>query len=288
MVNSNRFVNSNRLFNSSIGVSTSSQSTECECTGINMRWRSLSAHSCIFRNSLLVNTSDSITDSSNFSCSEHEQCASDDATSSLNMAISETHLSNHPSATNFPLDVDAYFTKETQHKAIVGPCDNIPFPVHYSPLLSRPKPDDTRRVIVNMSYPYGASLNDRISNTHYDGVDFTLKYPSVEDIVHTVQELGNDVLLSKIYVSRAFRNLRVDSRMRDKILQAIVRTIWLLAASHDIRLCYSHIPGVQNKEADALSRVFQNQELDQFCKELLATCICWPVNGLWCVPNVFL
>ena len=108
---------------------------------------------------------------------------------------------NHPSATNFPVDVDAYFTKETEHKAIVGPCEYIPFPVHYSPLLSRPKPDDTRRVIVNMSYPYGASLNDRISNTHYDGVDFTLKYPSVEDIVNTVQDLSNDVLLSKIDIS---------------------------------------------------------------------------------------
>ena len=117
---------------------------------------------------------------------------------------------NHPSATNFPMDVDAYFKKETEHKAIVGPCNHIPFPVHYSPLLSRPKPDDTRRVIVNMSYPYGASLNDRISNTHYDGVDFTLKYPSVEDIVNTVQDLGNDVLLSKIDISRAFRNLRVN------------------------------------------------------------------------------
>ena len=121
----------------------------------------------------------------------------------------DTSGDNHPSATNFPLDVDPYFTKETEHKAIVGPCEHIPFPIHYSPLLSRPKPDDTRRVIVNMSYPYGASLNDRISNTHYDSVDFVLKYPSVEDIVNMVQDLGNDVLLSKIDISRAFRSLRV-------------------------------------------------------------------------------
>ena len=61
-----------------------------------------------------------------------------------------------------------------------------------------------------MSYPYGASLNDKICNTHYDGVDFMLRYPSVDEIVKTVQELGNNVLLSKIEVSRAFRNLRVD------------------------------------------------------------------------------
>ena len=121
-----------------------------------------------------------------------------------------TECVNHPSAVNFPSDVDTYFKKETKHKAIVGPCDNIPFPVHYSPLLSRPKEGDTRRIIVNMSFPYGASVNDNINNNEYDGVDFDLRYPTVDDIVKSVQELGNEVLLSKIDVSRAFRNLRVD------------------------------------------------------------------------------
>ena len=121
-----------------------------------------------------------------------------------------TECTNHPSAVNFPSDVDAYFRKETKHKAIVGPCENIPFPIHYSPLLSRPKEGDTRRIIVNMSFPYGSSVNDNISNNEYDGVDFQLRYPTVDDIVKSVQDLGNEVLLSKIDVSRAFRNLRVD------------------------------------------------------------------------------
>ena len=61
-----------------------------------------------------------------------------------------------------------------------------------------------------MSYPYGVSLNDKICNKNYDGVDFVLKYPSVDEIVETVQHLGSDILLSKIDISRAFRNLRVD------------------------------------------------------------------------------
>ena len=39
-----------------------------------------------------------------------------------------TECVNHPSAVNFPSDVDAYFKKETKHKAIVEPCDSIPFP----------------------------------------------------------------------------------------------------------------------------------------------------------------
>ena len=92
----------------------------------------------------------------------------------------------------------------------MGPCDSIPFPIHYSPLLSRPKEGDTRRIIVNISFPYGSSVNDNISNNEYDGVDFQLHYPTVDDIMKSVQNLGSEALLLKIDVSRAFRNLRVD------------------------------------------------------------------------------
>ena len=127
-----------------------------------------------------------------------------------NNFIHNASVANHPSATQFPHDVDIYFEKELKHKAIVGPRPAFPFPVHYSPLLSRPKPDDTRRIIVNLSFPYGDSVNDRISNAIYDGANFQLKYPSVNNIVEAIHELGPDVLLSKIDVSRAFRNLRVD------------------------------------------------------------------------------
>ena len=67
------------------------------------------------------------------------------------------------------------------------------------------------RIIVNLSSPYGNSVNDRISNEVYDGTEFELKYPSVDNIVNAIHELGPDVLLSKIDVSRAFRNLRVDT-----------------------------------------------------------------------------
>ena len=120
------------------------------------------------------------------------------------------NVDNHPSASAFPRDIEAYFRKEVQHNAIVGPCANIPFPVHYSPLLSRPKANDTRRVIVNLSFPYGDSVNECIPNDWYDGAPYELKYPSLDNIVGTIEELGPDVLLSKIDVSRAFRNLRVD------------------------------------------------------------------------------
>ena len=115
-----------------------------------------------------------------------------------------TLVENHPSAVNFPSDVDTYFQKELVH--------NLPFPVHYSPILSRPKPDDTRCIIVNLNYPYGMSLNDCISDDVYDNMSFKLKYPAVQDIVDEIQAFHSDVLLLKIDISRAFRNLRIDPR----------------------------------------------------------------------------
>ena len=124
--------------------------------------------------------------------------------------VFNNNVVNHPSTNQFPDDIDAYFVKELKNRAIVGPCENFPFDIHYSPILSRPKTDDTRRVIVNLSHPWGQAVNDHISNEIYDGVPYSLKYPSVQDIVDAVDALGGDVLLSKIDISRAFRNLRVD------------------------------------------------------------------------------
>ena len=117
---------------------------------------------------------------------------------------------NHPSAVKFPEDVHAYFNKELTHKAIAGPFNDFQFPVHYSPMLTRPKTDDTRRVIVNLSYPYGHSVNDAISKDVHDTVQFNLKYPSIDHIVDAIGQSDTRVMLSKIDVNRAFCNLCVD------------------------------------------------------------------------------
>ena len=54
---------------------------------------------------------------------------------------------------------------------------------------------DSRRVIVYLSAPYGASVNDCIENDLYDGVPYTLTYPSVDNIVNGIQDLNGDVML---------------------------------------------------------------------------------------------
>ena len=55
--------------------------------------------------------------------------------------------------------------------------------LHCSPMLTRPKAGSTnRRVIVNLSWPHGRSVIDKVCNDGYMGSVFKLKYPTVDDI----------------------------------------------------------------------------------------------------------
>ena len=89
------------------------------------------------------------------------------------------------------------FIKETSHKAIAGSCNHILFDVLFSPLLSRPKPDNSRRVIVHLTSPSGNSVNHCIDNdVYYDVEQYSLEYPSIGNIVDTIEVLSCDVMLS--------------------------------------------------------------------------------------------
>ena len=74
-------------------------------------------------------------------------------------------------------------------------------------------------------------------------------------------------------------------RIKDNYMQAVARSIWLIAASNDIKLVYSHIPGTENVKADALSRLFERgfnyQAWFQDCKW-------WPIHGAYFFPNLFI
>ena len=86
------------------------------------------------------------------------------------------------------------------------PCEGF----HCSPLLTRPKDGDKRRVILNLSYPKGASGNDLVDRQHFDHSEFVLKFPTVEEIAKESLRFGTEAVLAKVDVARAFRNLRVD------------------------------------------------------------------------------
>ena len=81
---------------------------------------------------------------------------------------------------------------------------------HCSPLLTRSKDGNKCKVIMNLSYPKGSSVNDLVDRQHFDHSEFALKFPTVEKIARESLNFGTEGFLAKIDVACAFRNLRVD------------------------------------------------------------------------------
>ena len=119
---------------------------------------------------------------------------------------------NHTSATQFPLDVDAYIEEECGYGTLLGPFKENPIvDCHTSPFMTRNKPNsDRRRVIIDLSWPIGASVNAGIDKDTYLNSPFALTFPTVDDIASQLKRLGRGALLYKIDVSRAFHHMRID------------------------------------------------------------------------------
>ena len=127
--------------------------------------------------------------------------------------LHNTDVSNHASAVQYPEAVTEYLEKEMALGAILGPVAKVPHAnYHCSSLLTRPKDLNKCRVILDLSYPAGASVNHFVDKTLFDGSHFTLKFPTVDNIVQEIINCNDDPHLIKIDVSHAFRNLRVDPR----------------------------------------------------------------------------
>ena len=82
-------------------------------------------------------------------------------------------LSNHPAAAQNSIFLRSYVHKELAHHSICGPFTSYPFDTNcvISPLLCVPKRDsDEPRVVHDLSFPEGFSVNDGISMNHLDSV----------------------------------------------------------------------------------------------------------------------
>ena len=74
--------------------------------------------------------------------------------------------------------------------------------------MSRAKPNsDRRRVIIDLTWPVGASVNAGIGKTFYLGSPFFLTFPTVDPITR-VDACG--ALLFKVDVRRAFCHVKID------------------------------------------------------------------------------
>ena len=126
-------------------------------------------------------------------------------------SLANKDVVNHFSALQYPSAVTEYLHKEVNSGAILGPFDDIPYhEFHCFPLLTRPKDIDKRRVILNLSYPSTNSVNDRVTRNFFDGQQFLLKFPTVDHIIDQIKATEGRVLLAKIDIARAFRNLCID------------------------------------------------------------------------------
>ena len=122
-------------------------------------------------------------------------------------------LVNHKGAYSFPEHVDNYISKELSFGAMIGPFECNPFDCQpfIAPLNTVPKKDSiNRRVIMDMSFPLEFSVNAGIPNDTYLGIEFSLTYPSIDDLIHIIWDKGPGCLLFKRDLSRAYRQIYVD------------------------------------------------------------------------------
>ena len=142
---------------------------------------------------------------------------------------------NHTSALKHSDHVSRYFSEEIKYGAIWGPFKEPPFPCHISPILTREKPNSSnRRVILELSFPVGQSVNDGVAKDKYLNSYFELKYPSVDDIVYKLKQLGTNALLYKIILSRAFRHIRIDPGISSVLSMVIIILLELCHSVFDM------------------------------------------------------
>ena len=86
------------------------------------------------------------------------------------------------------------------YNAILGPYDEPPLdPLHVSPFMTRDKPNATnRRVIIDLSFPQGKSVNAGSIKDSYLNTPFILKLPTIDHITNRVKLLGKGCMIYKI------------------------------------------------------------------------------------------
>jgi hypothetical protein len=122
------------------------------------------------------------------------------------------HKINHASANNYPNQVNKYIEKEIAAGAL-HPVDHTKFTFyHTSPLMSRPKEGNNRRIILDLSWPkdIGSSINSCVPVDTYLDSKFILKLPTVETICNIINSYLVPVVLFKVDLARAFRQMPLD------------------------------------------------------------------------------
>ena len=115
---------------------------------------------------------------------------------------------NHKGAELYPEQMRNILQKEVDFKSVLGPFTYPPFEdACYSPLNSVPKRGNQRRLILDMSYPPGNSINDGIEKDVYLDIQKKLELPSIDKLVQRIKQLGKGCKMFKIDLVRAYRQV---------------------------------------------------------------------------------
>ena len=169
---------------------------------------------------------------------------------------------NMPSASQCERSIDEFVASECAAGRILGPFERSFVPtVHLNRLGAVPKSTPGKyRLIVDLSYPSGGSVNDGIT-----GSFCSLSYVSVESAAQTVLRLGRGTLLAKMDIRDAYRNIPVHPDDR-----------WLLGISWrggvfvDTVLPFGlrSAPKIFNAVADALEWIVRKNGVRELCHYL--------------------
>ena len=77
-------------------------------------------------------------------------------------------------------------------------------------MMSSKPNSDRSRVVVDLSWLQGASVNSGIEKSSYLDSDFDLTFPTLDDITSELKCVGCGSLWYKFEVSRVFRHVKVD------------------------------------------------------------------------------
>ena len=121
---------------------------------------------------------------------------------------------NHSSAVNFAETIDSFIETELSHEATAGPFqhDPIPLTLQTSPLQTVDKDQTKRRVVLDLSFPHGHSVNDGIPKDTFLDVPFHLTLPRSADFVNLILSKGTGCFLYKKDLKRAYRQIPVDPK----------------------------------------------------------------------------
>ena len=150
--------------------------------------------------------------------------------------------------------------EEKSYNAILGPFNAPPLPnLHTSQFMTRDKPNSkNRRVIVDLSFPQGKSVNAGSAQDIYLNTPFVLKLPTIDHVVKRVRSLGKGCMIYKVDIKSAFRHVKLDPMDYD--LLGLRQDGWFLDTC--LPFGFRHGSALFQRLSDAVRHMMRQRDYD--------------------------